>query len=245
MRLMLSSSDQAQFVLGSNIGSKRAPSDYDKLMFVHIYGFDHTLVQYDKNLHKDLVIKKCKHSHRHHHYSNVINPGNLIFSLKFVKFIGSPTRYFEMGREMIRSGVFEENGRQITDLSVISSSLSTFRTLLLKYTIMSLYENFENKRVYKHLVSKIKSYTGWSLSFVYHVLENSKALNYFNNAQKDTEYMDDDDYDLLSDEGVTRISYSSYDELVDKTMTFLYVEWSRHHSRDIQQANSLVLFKNL
>ena len=145
---------------GSNIGSKRAPSDYDKLMFVHIYGFDHTLVQYDKNVHKDLVIKKCKHSHRHHHYSNVINPGNLIFSLKFVKFIGSPTRYFEMGREMIRSGVFEENGRQITDVSEISSSLSAFRTLLLKYTIMSLYENFENKRVYKHLVSKIKSYTG-------------------------------------------------------------------------------------
>ena len=36
--------------------------------------------------------------------------------------------------------------------------------------------------------------------------------------------MDDDDYDLLSDEEVTRISYSSYDELVDKTMTFLYVE---------------------
>ena len=57
--------------------------------------------------------------------------------------------------------------------------------------------------------------------------------------------MDDDDYYLLSDEGVTLISYSSYDELVDKTMIFQYVEWSKHHSRDIQQANSLVFFKNL
>ena len=230
---------------GSDIPVKRVANEYEKLMFVHIYGFDHTLVQYDKSVHKDLVIKKCKHTHRHHHYSNAINPGNLILWLKFVKFIGSPTRYFEMGREMIRSGVYGEKGRQITDLSEITSSLSAFRTLLLKLTIKSLYDNFKSKRVYKHLVSKIKSYTGWSLSFIYHVLENSKALNYFENAPKDTEYMDDDDYDLLSDEGVTRISYSSYNELVGKTMTFLYVEWSRHHSKDIQQANSLVLFKNL
>ena len=196
-----------------------------------------------------IAVNKCSHPPPHHQNVWMIGPENLIFTLKFHKFICNDKMYKEMAETIFREGVYNIIDSRIKDFAQIMSNMSKFRANWIKYTALALYKRFrrysdvKGRKGNMYIVSKIAYYIGTSISYVGSITRSMDVEIYKQN--EDSDYFNMIDHEIFASDNIWRLSYQNAKELIRKSIKFLFVEWSRFNKVNNRYSQYCVYFKDL
>ena len=211
-----------------NMNYQRVLRTFDNELFVLIY-FDNDGESYDKNKHRDLVIKKCDHPEHRGNSRKIINRSNLIFSKKFINLFDKimKTRVFllEEAKKLKITGRhgFVSNGKALPNY------VCRYLQKLFTITYTNLFFVFNEKRSIKEAFQKLAKY----LRKHYYARYRKNIYSYFgedsiNNPQSN-ELLDQDlfwdDENEDEDDFLTEIKFKSFAELYEKSMNYIWLKW--------------------
>ena len=223
----------------------RMPTIYDNELFGLLYA-DPNVEWFNKDKHIDLSVDKWYHNQIHQQNTWKITPANIVYSQKLVKWIQEKNLLSLLSEEIWKLKIIDKKGKLIADISLISRYLKSYVEELYLVAKYSIYYSFQlqyDLMKAKRVTNNYLTTNSIHLNFISKLMIKRTMIN---QVIKSSQMEENSDRLEQNYEGYTKITYSNFNELFDKSIVLLWNEWQKEQrlqnsTKDIH--DSVVLFK--